>query len=138
MTPKQIDKAISKVITFNKLSHKELIFILTKIKIDREKKCWFFREDWSEYVTFKKQRLHRLIFETFKEKINGEHLVCHKCDRPGCINPDHLYQGTHSDNMKDVFKRNRRTTYFGGKVYSVHSEKYKEWEEQATTRQICW
>lgn len=32
--------------------------------------------------------------------------VNHHCDNPPCVNPNHLYSGTHSDNLKDAYERN--------------------------------
>lgn len=39
----------------------------------------------------------------------GDLHVLHTCDNPPCVNPNHLYLGTNSDNQKDAFERGQKT-----------------------------
>lgn len=49
---------------------------------------------------------HRVSFEAYKGDASGL-FVCHKCDTPGCVNPSHLFLGTQSDNIKDMYSKGR-------------------------------
>ena len=54
----------------------------------------------------KRNLVHRIQCEIKHGKLN-DLLALHKCDNRKCINPDHLYAGTQSQNMQDKFLRGR-------------------------------
>jgi len=55
---------------------------------------------------------HRVSWLLFKGEI-GENHVLHKCDNPSCVNPDHLFLGTHVDNMNDMKIKGRAVSFQG-------------------------
>lgn len=50
-------------------------------------------------VDGKRRLAHRVAYAIAKGE--PKNFVCHTCDVPSCINPDHLYDGTNSQNMQD-------------------------------------
>ena len=88
---------------------------------DTDKKdCWEWigRTDPAGYAVlgisrkgtgFTVMRVSQIVYIIHNKKVQ-ENLICHKCDNPLCINPNHLWDGTYQENYDDMVSKNREAS----------------------------
>lgn len=95
-----------------KIERMRLYFEKYVIKNEDPDKCW----GWSGMKTpsgygilhcSNLRRAHRLSWIIHNGPFPKELHVLHKCDMRSCTNPNHLFLGTHQDNMNDMLKKGR-------------------------------
>jgi hypothetical protein len=80
--------------------------------IEKTESCWIWKgvivRGGYGHTFFKKSvKAHRFSYMIHKGELEKEKMVCHKCDNPLCVNPEHLYLGTAKDNHNDMVNRGR-------------------------------
>lgn len=106
-------------------------------KVKKTKTCWIWQGAKSPagYGRFmfggSTLQAHRLAFELKGGLIPDGQLVCHKCDNPPCVRPDHLFVGDHFANARDMAAKGR-SARFNGKIGQDHHM------ARLTSEQVAW
>lgn len=106
---------------------------MDKISPEPNSGCWLWDGcmDREGYGHFKikgiQNRAHRVSYELFCDSIEENKVICHKCDTPSCVNPEHLFKGTLKDNAQDRVKKKRF-----GHTNKIISEEIKQKIKQET------
>lgn len=75
--------------------------------------CLIFTGSWTNAgygqatVDGKRGYTHRFAYREANGRIPDGLHVCHKCDTPPCCNPEHLFLGTHAENLGDASRKGR-------------------------------
>ena len=95
------------------LDHKAQARFEAKITVNPITGCW----EWTAsqnpdgYGQFKlngrREKAHRVAHVLYIGEIPKGMCVLHRCDNPSCVNPEHLFLGTHADNVKDKVAKGR-------------------------------
>lgn len=81
-------------------------------KVKKTDDCWVWTGNMAgKYGRFwsppKTVLAHRFSYQLAHGPFDPKKVVCHRCDNPVCVRPDHLFLGTHKDNTQDAIKKGR-------------------------------
>lgn len=80
--------------------------------VDKSKACWIWTGSktsagYGKIWDNRTELAHRFSYKLAFGPIPKGLYVCHHCDNPSCVNPEHLFIGTNSDNLRDLVNKGK-------------------------------
>lgn len=126
---KQCSRKCTSISTRHRLSIDPIQRFFSKISNEQHPDgCWIWEDSLNPggygklKVDGKMVSAHRYSYILHSGLIPDGICVLHKCDRPCCVNPDHLFLGTHQENMDDKIKKGRSNSVKGELGNSILAE----------------
>jgi len=99
--------------------------------VDKSKECWEWtgfrnKQGYGRFGIAGSQcvNAHRVSWTIANGPIPDGQFVCHKCDNPSCVNPEHLFVGSRQDNIDDMMIKKRSRHFKNLQYYGV------QWQER--------
>lgn len=100
------------------------IYLKSRVKVCAQTGCWLWLRGkhtfgygligaYKDGGARTSEGAHRASYRIFKGEIPAGMNVCHRCDTPACINPEHLFLGTAMDNVRDCIAKGRKASVPG-------------------------
>jgi hypothetical protein len=112
------------------ISVKDLQRFFTNVGVRAEAECWPWlgcksSDGYGNFlIAGRNAGAHRIAFIVANGGIEDGLCVCHRCDNPGCVNPEHLFAGTRHDNMRDMAAKGRNFVARPGKSWFASGESH--------------
>lgn len=103
------------------VSHFQIEDFSSPLWVDKSGPCWLWRgagRNGSKRTRYGRVEIkrngktysigaHKLSYLIHRGEVKEGEFVCHRCDNPLCVKPDHLFTGTSVDNMHDAMSKGR-------------------------------